>query len=679
MKKTLRKILAAALVMIMAFGAAPFSAFAADSIVTDKGELTDYVTPTEVADLNGVEIIEILASDSKNALLVKNADSKFCYYTSDNGTDYVSTDLSSQLGQILGINMADVIDFEFTGIQEIEGKVIVHGWYSVMGQRDYYGWDGKTKYFDTEISKSFAVATDDGINFVNMNMPDNGVFYDESHIEKINGKYVYYPIRQLPSVASVETNYYINGWGAEDAENIFTCEGFFYTSENLKDWTIGKTAQFKLKDISREEHITTLEYRVSNDGLAVYCYDSTPEEHIGLYYNYFAVTDDLVNYTEIDTAFIEEGYIEGFITADNGILVIFVGVVYWENNEFYGKLKDAYIYTVDMTDGKVEKVISEHSDNESIGWHLITKSNLQRTVLYTDSTNGKVYYSNDGYKTVKSVELGSGDKDIFNFNANYNMWSCQDYTVGVCNNIENKLSIIKDDFSEVYSLGFDKAEESFFIGDRLYIIADSKVYTVSMAALLAALNAPETPEEPENPEEPEITYTATWVVDGTAIAAKEYKVGDTVEVPADPVKDGFVFIGWSPAVPVFMPETNLTFYADFQQIIPEVTVTSIRIVNTPDVTEYAYMSNEELNLSGLSVEVTYSDGSRAVITNTSLLTVSKLHSTQAGTQEITVEYEGCSDTFEVEVTQTPWQEVISIIMDMIAAILDFLNSFGKLI
>lgn len=676
MKKTLKRILAAALVMIMAFGAAPFSAFAANSIVTDKGELTDYVTPTEVSDLNGVEIIEILDSDTKNALLVKNADGKFCYYTSDNGTDYVSTDLSSQLGQILGINMADVIDFKFTNLQEIEGKVIVHGWYSVMGQRDYYSWDGKTKYFDTEISKSFAVATDDGINFVNMNMPDNGVLYDESHIEKINGKYVYYPVRQLPSVASVETNYIINGWGAEDAENIFTCEGFFYTSENLKDWTISKTSQFKLKGISREEHITTLEYRVSNDGLAVYCYDSTPEGGIGLIYNYFAVTDDLIDYNEINTDFLNEGFIEGFVTADDGILVVFVGIVYWENNDYNGKLKNAYIYTVDMTDGKVEKVISEHSDNESIGWHLITTDNLERTLLYTDSTNGKVYYSNDGYKTVKSLELGSGDKDIFLFNTTYNMWRYQDYTVGVCNNVENKLSIIKDDLSEVYSLGFDKAEESFVIGDRLYIIADSKVYTVSMAALLSALNAPENPEEPEDPE---ITYTATWVVDGTVVATKEYKVGDTVEVPADPVKDGFVFIGWSPSVPVFMPETNLTFYADFQQIIPEVTVTSIRIINTPDVTEYAYMSNEELNLSGLSVEVTYSDGSMAVITNTSLLTVSELNTSKAGTQEITVEYEGCGDTFEVEVTQTAFQEVISIILEMIAAILDFLKSLGKLL
>ncbi len=58
------------------------------------------------------------------------------------------------------------------------------------------------------------------------------------------------------------------------------------------------------------------------------------------------------------------------------------------------------------------------------------------------------------------------------------------------------------------------------------------------------------------------TYTITWIVDGQSTEQKvEY--GATIEKPADPKKDGYIFMGWTPEVPETMPAENLTFTAQF--------------------------------------------------------------------------------------------------------------------
>lgn len=66
--------------------------------------------------------------------------------------------------------------------------------------------------------------------------------------------------------------------------------------------------------------------------------------------------------------------------------------------------------------------------------------------------------------------------------------------------------------------------------------------------------------------EEEQLYTATFTVDGTAISTKQYHAGDTIVKPTDPVKDGYTFKGWTPAVPVTMPEKDMTFEAVFEKI-----------------------------------------------------------------------------------------------------------------
>ncbi len=82
-----------------------------------------------------------------------------------------------------------------------------------------------------------------------------------------------------------------------------------------------------------------------------------------------------------------------------------------------------------------------------------------------------------------------------------------------------------------------------------------------------------TPEIPDVMPDNELTFTAVfkknvynvnWVVDGNTTTAA-VKVGDAIAKPADPVKEGYVFTGWSPAIPDAMPESDLTFTAGFKK------------------------------------------------------------------------------------------------------------------
>ena len=75
---------------------------------------------------------------------------------------------------------------------------------------------------------------------------------------------------------------------------------------------------------------------------------------------------------------------------------------------------------------------------------------------------------------------------------------------------------------------------------------------------------------------------------------------------------------------------------------------SINITSTPYKT--SYYVGEELNLDGLTVEATYSDGSTSVVTVTSDM-VSGFDSSVAGTQTLTVTYGDCTAIFDVEVIE----------------------------
>lgn len=86
---------------------------------------------------------------------------------------------------------------------------------------------------------------------------------------------------------------------------------------------------------------------------------------------------------------------------------------------------------------------------------------------------------------------------------------------------------------------------------------------------------------------------------------------------------------------------------------------SIKIKTLPAKTVYAFA--EDIDLSGIVITYTNTDGEETVITDAENLTVSGYDSRKTGTQTITVNYGNCTDTFEVTVRYTFWQWIIRIL------------------
>ena len=63
------------------------------------------------------------------------------------------------------------------------------------------------------------------------------------------------------------------------------------------------------------------------------------------------------------------------------------------------------------------------------------------------------------------------------------------------------------------------------------------------------------------------SFGLEWIFDGEIIEYSFVEEGTKIEAPEDPVKQGYVFAGWSPAVPETMPSNSLTFTAVFVKVI----------------------------------------------------------------------------------------------------------------
>lgn len=92
-------------------------------------------------------------------------------------------------------------------------------------------------------------------------------------------------------------------------------------------------------------------------------------------------------------------------------------------------------------------------------------------------------------------------------------------------------------------------------------------------------------------------FTVEWVVDG-AKTTETVKEESAITKPADPVKDGYTFAGWTPDVPEKMPARNMTFTAKFVLIAnPD---TSIKI-EKPSVEKINYGDTLILHASANSL------------------------------------------------------------------------------
>lgn len=86
---------------------------------------------------------------------------------------------------------------------------------------------------------------------------------------------------------------------------------------------------------------------------------------------------------------------------------------------------------------------------------------------------------------------------------------------------------------------------------------------------------------------------------------------------------------------------------------------SIKITSLPVKTVYA--CGEDIDLTGIRVIYTNSNGEKKYVSNIKHLSVSGYNSKEVGKQTVTVKYGDCSDTFEVTVKYTFWQWIIKIL------------------
>ena len=171
---------------------------------------------------------------------------------------------------------------------------------------------------------------------------------------------------------------------------------------------------------------------------------------------------------------------------------------------------------------------------------------------------------------------------------------------------------------------------------------------------------------------PKSDYTITFDTSGgTKIAPITLEYGTAITPPANPEKDGYIFICWNPELPDTMPENDLTVVAEYKKIetpdvpdipdTPEVTATGIEIIALPNKTTYTYKV-ESLALSGLVIKMMYSDGTSKIITDTNAVAVYGFNADSVGTKTITVEYDGYTDEFEITVSYAWWQWIIRLLL-----------------
>ena len=68
------------------------------------------------------------------------------------------------------------------------------------------------------------------------------------------------------------------------------------------------------------------------------------------------------------------------------------------------------------------------------------------------------------------------------------------------------------------------------------------------------------------------TYTATYIVEGEEYEEYDIPFGADMEIPADPVLPGYNFVEWDPAVPATMPAGNVEYTAVFEKKVITITL-----------------------------------------------------------------------------------------------------------
>lgn len=105
---------------------------------------------------------------------------------------------------------------------------------------------------------------------------------------------------------------------------------------------------------------------------------------------------------------------------------------------------------------------------------------------------------------------------------------------------------------------------------------------------------------------------------------------------------------------------KIVFSADEFGVFDIYVKSGARIKTLPAKTSYFY--KESLDISGLELEIFAENGEKKTVTDTSKMKVTGFNPKKTGTQTLTVEYDGASATFNVNVSYAWWQMIIRILL-----------------
>ncbi len=204
------------------------------------------------------------------------------------------------------------------------------------------------------------------------------------------------------------------------------------------------------------------------------------------------------------------------------------------------------------------------------------------------------------------------------------------------------------------------------------------VVTEQTTAEQAVITEPETPEKegytfigwtpavPNTMPAQNLEFTAVWQVNeytitfdtagGSETAPLTLGYGSAIIPPPNPTLNGYVFKNWTPEIPDTMPANDLTVTAVYEKVV----ITGIKIASPPNKTHYTYKI-DSLDLSGLTVKVIFSDGSSKLIADTDMLKVYGFSTDSVGTKTIAVAYGSHTAELKITVSYAWWQQIIRIL------------------
>ena len=143
------------------------------------------------------------------------------------------------------------------------------------------------------------------------------------------------------------------------------------------------------------------------------------------------------------------------------------------------------------------------------------------------------------------------------------------------------------EFTAVWELSEATRLLEFYVDDELYFseyrFEGEEVTIPESPSKEGYTFAKWSPDVVETMPNENLTYDAIWnvnihqvsfIVDGENYHSYDSAYQDTLTTPDNPIKEGYTFVGWTPAVPDYMPDIEMTFTAVFEPITYTATFTS---------------------------------------------------------------------------------------------------------